>query len=488
MGIFSWLRKREKVRPRRRSYSGAAVDRLVASWIGSTGSADAAVQHQLARLRARSRQLAEDNEYIRRYLALLKTNVIGPDGFTYQSRVVDEWPDGSVRPDERANRLIERAFSAWSESTLCSAIRAYTLHSMQCVAIAAVARDGEVLVLRVKEKPRDNPHGMSVRLLEADYLDETYDARLQNGNTISMGIETNPNGVRVAYHLFTSHPGDRAANASANTRTRIPASDLLHIGICDRPGQNRYAPWLHAAMRRVNMCAGYEEAELVAARAGASKMGMYVSPGDVTEIATEDAGEFIESVSPGQFAVAPPGYDFKMIDPTHPTDAFGEFLGWNLRAICSGLNVAYTSISMDLRNATYGSMRQGILDERDHWMLLQKWWIDSFLRPIYAWWLESALMAGTVPLPIAKYDKFNRPQFRGRRWTWIDPAKDAAAATSSLTSGIKSMHQVIADMGGDFDDVELQLREEIERLSKVGVVHPVLRGQPQMESSDDDKS
>ena len=93
MGILDFLKRDQedvKVAPlsrrRRRSYAGANQGRLFADFVGSSFSADSELKTDLPILRNRSRELARDNEYAKRFLNLIKTNVVGEKGFTVQVR------------------------------------------------------------------------------------------------------------------------------------------------------------------------------------------------------------------------------------------------------------------------------------------------------------------------------------------------------------------------------------------------------------------
>jgi capsid protein len=109
------------------------------------------------------------------------------------------------------------------------------------------------------------------------------------------------------------------------------------------------------------MLHGYREAELVAARVAASKMGFITSPdGDgYTEDDLEDTHAPVMSAELGSFEQLPTGMDIKLFDPTHPTSAFSDFHKAVLRGIASGLGVSYASLASDLENVNYSSIRQG---------------------------------------------------------------------------------------------------------------------------------
>lgn len=86
MGFFDRFKRSPKQRrPRQRTYAGANTGRLFADFMGSNRSADAEIQPALKRLRDRCRDLARNDEYVRRFLNLMKTNVIGEAGVSLQS-------------------------------------------------------------------------------------------------------------------------------------------------------------------------------------------------------------------------------------------------------------------------------------------------------------------------------------------------------------------------------------------------------------------
>jgi capsid protein len=77
-------RKVEPAKTQKRHYSAAGQNRLLHDFVGSERSADSELRPALRSLRARSRDLARNNEYVKRYFELLKANVVGDRGFTLQ--------------------------------------------------------------------------------------------------------------------------------------------------------------------------------------------------------------------------------------------------------------------------------------------------------------------------------------------------------------------------------------------------------------------
>ena len=73
--------------PQRRAFEAAAFTRLTAGWITSSNTLDADLRAGLDTMRARSREMCQNNEYAVRFLAMVRANVIGPQGFRLQRQL-----------------------------------------------------------------------------------------------------------------------------------------------------------------------------------------------------------------------------------------------------------------------------------------------------------------------------------------------------------------------------------------------------------------
>ena len=67
--------------PQRRAFDAATFNRLTAGWQAATAAIDADLRAGLDTVRARSRELAQNNEYAVRFLAMVRANLIGPAGY-----------------------------------------------------------------------------------------------------------------------------------------------------------------------------------------------------------------------------------------------------------------------------------------------------------------------------------------------------------------------------------------------------------------------
>ena len=137
-----------------------------------------------------------------------------------------------------------------------------------------------------------------------------------------MGIEVDGYLRPQAYHFYANHPGDTyAGNTRTNgRRIRVPADEVIHLFLPERPGQTRGVTWFASALMRLHMLQGYEEAEVVRARASSALMGFIQSPegelvgdeiyeGDRVSEFTPGVFKYLapgESVAPDWIVVAPP--------------------------------------------------------------------------------------------------------------------------------------------------------------------------------------
>lgn len=472
MGIMDIFRRANKAKPSKRNYAAASKGRLFADFNGSNRSADSEIRWALRDIRNRSRDLERNNEYFRRYLQLLRVNVVGESGFNVQVRGRN--PDNSL--DRAGNNMIEAAWREFARMGGATVDGKMSLIDLCNHVITGVARDGEVFLQIVKGNYLR--HGIALQVIEPDRVDEEKNELSPSGNSIRMGVELDKQTRRpVSYHVLTYHKGDYDYMLPANERKYevIPASEMMHIYKPDRAGQTRGVPWSSAAITSLKMLHGYREAELIAARTGAAKMGFFTSPaGDgFTADGFDDADNTVPiyDAEAGSFHQLPAGVDFKAFDPTHPTSAFADFEKSILRGIAGGLGVSYTSLANDLQGTSYSSIRQGALEERDFYKTLHRFMIDHFLDPLYRMWLDHTMQFGFIPISgDAKVTKFTQDvNWRGRGFQWVDPLKEMNAAVVGLQNGIISHSDIAANYGRDAEDTFAQIQRDQETADQFGL-------------------
>jgi len=459
----------------------AKGSRLLAGWPLSGTSADADIQGRLPVLRGRGRDLAWNNPYGRRFLRLLEQNVMGLEGLELVSEPRD--PDGAI--DVAAKRKIEAAWKRWGKRGTCTVCGRFSWAGLQRLALRTVATDGEILLRLVRGPAAGNEFGFALQVITADALDDTLNG-YRGSNAIRMGVEIDSVGRPVAYHVLSVPPGDVGLPSArtATRRERIPASQIVHAAVFERADQSRGVTWFVGAGRDLRHLEGYREAELVAARTGASKLATlysetgdeYTGSGEAEESAADSPDlSYLETSEPGEWHTLPKGWRLEPWNPQHPNQSFGDFNKAVLRAVAVAVGVSYNTLASDLEGVNLSSLRDGKLDEREGYRLLQAWAGEAITDPVFGAWIRESLLARAVLLPAVKLAKFEEHRWRRRGWKWIDPDKEQKANERQLRLGTKAVSDVLDEQGLSLTDVLDTIEEERRQYAARGLVHPVDR-------------
>lgn len=450
-------------------------NRLTSDWIFSaTRSPDQEVRGDLRTLKNRARELSRNNPHARRFRRLLSHNAIGPHGIRLQAKV----KNSQGLPDRANNNRIEAAWRRWCRKGVCTADGRMSFAQVQRLYVETLAVDGEAL-LRILPG-FDNEFGFAVQLLDTDQLDSEFNRPRGNGvNEIRMGVEVNPWGRPLAYHIWDGHPTEHGMRD--RNRIRVPADQIVHDFIADRPGQSRGVTAYAAVLLRSKMLDGYEEATVVAARVGASHMGFFKPHPEDYQVGVDDPdAEIPFEAEPATFKRLPVGMDFIEWDPNQPSTSFSEFDKAMLRSIASGLDVGYTSLTGDLSDVNYSSIRQGKLDERDAFRVIQRAVIENLLDRIYPEWMQWALTTGALQLASRNASRWQDHEWQPRGWDWVDPLKDMQANREAVALRVTSRTRICAERGIDFEEVLRELADEERLAAEMGVellpVEPVRTG------------
>lgn len=494
MGFFDWVRRAANIIGRRETdftatygngggagFAGGGISRLTASLATWSGSINADLDGSLVVLRARARQLAQSNEHGRRFLSLVAANVVGRNHPRLQVRALRDQrdPNKPTTLDTAANDTIEIHYDRWAKRAEITG--RMTLNHLYRTAVKAVARDGETLIRFVRR--RDLPYGLALQILEADRLDETLNLDRPEGTTIRQGVEIDGTGRPVALWIKARHPGESHA-AGATLTERVSVADVLHIYLPERAEQVRGYSWFHAILLRASQLHGYNDAAVVAARIGASKVAALERAEEAPDVTASMAdggtagGALSMNVEAGEMFELPPGYKLSSWDPDYPHANFESFVKAAMRGIAAGLDVAAHNLSGDMTDVNYSSARIAELTEREIWMVLQDWFISAVAEPVYREWLSIALLRGDITfevsgkaLPADKLSKFlNASRFQGRRWQWVDPAKDLEAQKGAVDLKVTSRTRIAAEQGEDFADILAELQAENEMLDAAGLM------------------
>ena len=458
-----------------------ANDEQLADWVFLPLEINQILKNDLRKLRARSRDLAWNDDTARRFLSLLKQNVLGHRGIGLQAK--NKLRNG--KPDKRWNAEIEREWKSFAKKrrhrgrlVSPSACGQMSLRQLQWLVLNSRAVDGECFIQILRGYPH-NKHRFAIRLLNPDLLDHTFSSKAKNGNRIEMGIELDEFSVPVAYHFSKDHPQGKSAKRTG-PRISIPADQIIHVFRKEYAGQLRGIPDFAAVMHKAKMLNGVNEAVVVGWRVAACKMGFFVSkdsedfpePGeDPDDPTVRVAPESTFDATPGQIDYIDDAKEFREFNPEYPTSTYAEGHKTFMRQLANGLNVSSPTLMNDYSDVNYSSLRQALLEDREGWRCIQADLADDFEQPLFDEWYDwTANVTRLISVPDAKRGQEPEIVHQFRGWPWVDPLKEVKAQLEAVNGNLRTRQSVMSDTdGADFTDTVDAIRDENEALESRGL-------------------
>jgi lambda family phage portal protein len=455
----------------KRNYSAAQSTARFGDFVSSSGSADYELLNGMVQVRRKTRFLARNSGTMKRFIQLLRDNVVGENGFRVQATtpsVVDAW-------------------NAWCERPTVDG--KMTMVDLCRQMVATWARDGEFFIELVVNSRF--PDMLALNPIEADMVDETLNVTNPfTKNRIIMGVELDDMGAPVAYHVLTRHPGDIVVGMplSRERHRRVPATSIIHIYDRLRPGQTRGEPPASAVINDIKMLDGYREAETMNRRIAAAMMGFFsrdLPKADGIQAfaneTTKDAdGEetFTLSLEPGTLKQLPDGMRFDKFDPGGSQTDYGQFESQVKKDIAMGLGISTFALGMETAGVSYSTGRSVIMEDRTFYKGLQSFFIRLGMRPVFEKWANMHVLAvGSSIAPTKLRTTVAAAKFRGRGWPWIDPAKDISANAEAIETLQTSYTQIAADRGMDVQELFAEIAADKELLKKFKL-EPVSKSKP----------
>ncbi len=482
------------------NFEGAALTRLTEDIPRTPVTTNQDVRLALHSLLARARWLVKNDPHVAGAVNWrFPANIIGHRGVRLVCRVKSR----NGRVNETLNRRVEEAWKRWTESKLCTKARRFDFVQVQHLLLSSVIRDGEALVELIPDRGA-NESNFSIHIVPIEMLDATYDyGTPPAGIRVHQGVEVGLYGEPIAYHLRpTVSPFDLDYPRLGYQRVRMPADRAIHAFRAFDANQWRGVTWLHAIVKTGAFLERYREAELIAARMGASKViAMHTtddSPASLVAglqtVRGKDGREryvLEDQVEPGQTFAAPPGWQAQMLDPTHPNSNYADYEKALLRAMASAMGVSYHSFSGDLSDVNYSAARQGAMDEREVYRAVQEWFISTVIRPIFERWALYAATSGLFGSRSGVLDAvLESSVFQARGFGYVDPGRESTAQIAQLQAGLTSRTRILRMQGVDIADVANELREEAVLLADLQLGQPAASGsdspEAEPEPSEDD--
>lgn len=419
----------------------------------------------LVALRELARDLRRNNGWAKRGVQVITNNTVG-------------W--GIMPTPDSVNRKRGEAaialWNEWAKSTKCDFDGRQNFYGLQRLVMDTIVEAGEVLVVRQAPLDASLPIPLRLQVLEPDYIDTNRSGvSTTEGNAIVDGIEFDRRGQRVAYWLYTSHPGSNRLFTSRFDSVRIPAERVLHIYRLDRPGQVRGVSWLAAAISRLKDLDAFEDAELQQQMVAAC-FGAFVENDGAAVGEEDDDDDELEHLEPGHIAYLAAGEKITFAQPPSVHDsAFSERV---LRRIAVSLGVPYEELTGDYSAVNYSSARMARLA---HWANVWEWrehmLIPQLCNGVWAWAME--IVTAMKGWPVAPSAEWAAPPM-----PILEPDKEALAYGRAIRIGMLTWDQMIREQGGD---PVAQLKQIAARNKELDAAGVVLDCDPRMTNSSGQK-
>lgn len=424
------------------------------SWRPRRAGASANTDHQAdaATLRAKSRNLVQNVDYIAAGMNWRAAQIIG-------TGIVAQFGG-------RDGAALQAAYDQWVK--VADADGGH-LHALQARAQRTLDVDGEVLLRRRNRRAEDGlPVPMQVQNLEVDWLDTMRRTADGTGNDVVLGKEYDAIGRIVAYWLWDRHPGDTTLiqPRGGMVSKRVPAEDIIHLYAPTRPGQARGFPRLAPVINRARDLQLLEDAELarknlegrlsVLASGDAAMLGN-ISEGDAASIARQTGS--LGDLPSGGITQVPGGMNITVVEPK-AAPGFVDYVRHNIHLVAAGGGFSYEAATGDMSGVNFSSARVRLLDLRREFEQLQ--WtelIPVMCEGVCRWFVEAAELSGIVPGRRAIYTLDHSTP----KWDYVNPAQDVQADLDEIAGGLSSFSEKLRRRGYDpklvFDELERDIKD-----------------------------
>lgn len=456
-----------------------------AKWLVSRLSSNSALEQEMETLVERSEDLYRNDSYAASAVNGRVDNVVGK-GFTLQCRIQSK--DVGL-PDETVKAIQERLEGLYHQWSRVEHYRLKQRLAERCSGIY-----GESLEVISDIGAAEKPIPLSVQVVSPKRL-QTPPGKIGN-KRIRMGVEVDANGKPVAYWIRKTDPYD---HLDINEQfDRIPAERVLHTFEPLFPGQLRGVPWMAPGMAALKDIKDFVEAHLIKEQVSAC-FSAFIKKTDPLAAATANAyttdvnNNRIENLAPGTIQYLGLDEDVTFSNPSSPGDTLGPYAMHHLKGFASSIRYPFELLTKTYDNS-YSGGRLSLIDGRVAFGCWQGLRVELSCSRLWHRFVDECVMLGLVP-EIDPSDYFADPwPWRRHQWTpppseWIDPKVDVEASERAIALGVKTKGEIIAGLGGDFEETLNALTEERlaearaesryqEELKRLGLVSDPATGKP----------
>lgn len=485
------------------NYGANLTKKSMRGWMFYGGSSKEDIEDNIDVLRQRSRDAYMGIPAAAAALKTMRTNVIA-GGLMPAPQIDGDYLGLDQDQVENLQAQIIREFGLWADTAVCDADRMDDFYKLQQLAFLGALMNGDAIALLPTGAQKGQPYSLRVKIIEADRLcspddfDRLAPCEVQGHKVhrIVQGVETDKDGMVVAYWICNHHPlGNGTVDGSEMRWVRVDAygeetgrRNVLHIITRERAGQVRGVPILAPVLESLKQLGRYTEAEINAAVISAM-FTVFVQPQAATDgrpfgemlppdmlIDSQDQGSI--ELGNGAIVSLNPGETVQFADPKHPNNGYDAFSSAMIKQIGAALEIPPEVMGKQF--STSYSAARGALNE--FWRtceMWRDWFATDFCQPIYEEWLAEAVALGRIQAPGFFDDPAVRKAYSGCRWngpsrTNLNPVQEVSAAVSRVDAGFSTAQEETAQMtSGNYAHNIRQRVAEAKRKKVVDdIIHP----------------
>lgn len=437
MGIFDFFFKKQKGKIPKKFYASPSLypSELEKSEILSLIH-NAPPDSNIRAIRYQARNIATSSPLINGYFDTLDKEIFGDNGIILDLHT----------HDCKLNTDIENKWWEWRENIPYSSLDFWDIESLS---LLYFKRDGECFIYINETK-----EGLSLKVIDPDNVDESIDNPTQN---IHKGIAFDKQGLPIAYFI---------TNSDAKVQ-RIPSSHILHFFKRLSTSQTRGVSSLSCVIYPNFQKDKFKSAELKRARLQSEITGFFI-PNEKEVIPSFDNGEEEEQNNQEITQIAEVGkmtYINDDIKPyfteSHNATNIEFFIKQTDKEIAKALGISYSTLTGDLNEVNYSSIRHGSSEQRRQFRGLQNFIIRNLHNKVFEAWVKNEIKRGNIELK-DYHTIINGYTFKPQGWEYIDPYKETNANKIAIESGQKTLSEILREKGKELDSHIQELIKENE--------------------------
>lgn len=442
-------------RARQQAFEGSVTNYRLEQKGLVAGDADQLAARELRLLWERSHHAVRNNGWARTAKRKTLVNL---------NSVMVKWKDSKGKVNKAMQAL-------WDEFAADPNLDGYgTLCNTQEAWNGAMFESGEALCRMIIKKRAGHTVPLVLQNIEPEYLDPMYSGK--DPLNIRNGIRFE-DSKPVSYFFSKRRPGfNQFALGSTEQKVEVPAEDVLHLFIRDRPGQWRGVPALASILLPLYELDDLTDATVAKQKAAqaiswvirntnpssAMAVGSALPSIDPTDI-DEATGKrrVISQASGGGVQYLNKGEDIAFYQGTDIGSNLPELIKAELHKIAQAAGLTYEVLTGDLAGISFSALQQVSIDMKTQAEFMYKFYIINLgLAPLCRRFKELAIIYGN------KNFANLTPTFQYPRRYGVNDLKDAQADLLEVQSGFATWESKLEERNITVEEITEDRKKQAE--------------------------